>query len=232
VVLVARGRPQLEVVEQSITAGGGEAVIEALDASDGSEILAMADRLRLRHGSPSLVVNSAGFGEWKFIEETPPDEAVAMLGAPYLAAYNTSHAFMPDMLDAGKGTLVHVGSPASRLPWPGSTSYTAVRWALKGLNEALHQDLAGTGVTSSHVVFGEVSSPYFETNRVAREDHPKIGRLVPVSTPEQCAAVIMKTIRRPRREVVYPLMLKVMYWLAAITPGPTRWLLVRSGRRH
>jgi short-subunit dehydrogenase len=232
VVLVARGRPQLEVVEQSITAGGGEAVIQTLDASNGAEVLAMADRIRLEHGSPSLVINSAGMGQWKFIEETPPDEAVAMLAAPYLAAYNTSHAFMPDMLDAGSGTLIHVGSPASRLPWPGATSYTAVRWALKGLNEALHQDLAGTGVTTSHVVFGEVSSPYFDTNQVDPEHLPKLGRLVPVSTPEQCARVIMKTIQQPRREVVYPFMLKVMYWLAALTPGPTRWLLARTGRRH
>jgi NADP-dependent 3-hydroxy acid dehydrogenase YdfG len=232
VVLVARGRAQLEVVEQSITAGGGEAVIEALDASDGAEVLAMADRIRLQHGSPSLIVNSAGMGEWKFIEETPPNEAVAMLAAPYLAAYNTSHAFMPDMLDAASGTLIHVGSPASRLPWPGATSYTAVRWALKGLNEALNQDLAGTGVRSCHVVFGEVSSAYFDTNKVAREHLPKIGRLVPVITPEQCARVVMDVVRRPRREVVYPFMLRVMYWLAAVSPGPTRWLLVRTGRRH
>jgi len=232
VVLVARGRAQLEVVEQSIIAGGGEAVIEALDASDGQQILAMADRIRLVHGSPSVIVNSAGIGEWKFIEETPPTEAVDMLAAPYLAAYNVSHAFMPDMLANGQGTLIHVGSPASRLAWPGATSYTAVRWALKGLNEALNQDLVGTGVTSSHVVFGEVSSPYFDHNQVARDHLPKIGRVVPVTTPEGCAEVILRTIHRPRREVVYPFMLKVMYWLAALTPGPTRWLLARSGRRH
>jgi len=232
VVLVARGRPQLEVVEQSIAAGGGEAIVEALDASDGDQILAMADRVRFRHGPPSLVVNSAGIGEWKFMEETPPAEAVEMLAAPYLAAYNTSYAFMPDMLAARRGTLVHVGSPASRMPWPGATSYTAVRWALKGLNEALRQDLVGTGVTSSHVVFGEVSSPYFDHNQVAREHLPKIGRLVPVTTPERCAQVILRTVRRPRREVVYPFMLKVMYWLAALSPGPTRWLLARTGRRH
>jgi short-subunit dehydrogenase len=139
---------------------------------------------------------------------------------------------MADMIAARRGILVHVGSPASRLPWPGATAYAAARWALRGLNEALNQDLMGTGVTSSHVVFGEVSSPYFEHNRVERDQLPKLGRLIPVTTPERCADIILDTIRRPRREVVFPFMLKLFYWMAAVTPGPTRWLVARSGRRH
>ncbi len=232
VVLIARTTARLEVVQQSIAAGGGTAIIEALDAADGQQVLAMADRIRLELGRPDLVVNSAGMGAWKFIEETPPEEALEMLSAPYLAAYNTSHAFMADMIEARTGTLIQVGSPASRLPWPGATAYTAVRWALRGLSEALNQDLVGTGVTSSHVVFGEVASSYFEHNQVNRDHLPRLGRLIPVITPEACAKVILSTVRRPRREVVYPFMLKVFYWLAAVTPGPTRWLLARSGRHH
>lgn len=232
VILIARGKPQLEVVLQSITAGGGSASLETVDAADSAQVLALADRIRLEHGRPDLIVNSAGIGEWKFIEETPPEEAVAMLAAPYLAAYNTSYAFMEDMLDAGQGILIHVGSPASRLPWPGATSYSAVRWALRGLNEALHQDLVDTGVRTCHVVFGEVASAYFDHNTVDREHFPKLATLIPVITPEQCAEVILRTVRRPRREVVYPFMLRVFYWFSAVAPGPTRWLLARSGRRH
>ena len=149
VVLVARGRPGLEVVHQSITAGGGAAELAALDAADGGQVLALAEHLRRELGSPSLVVNSAGLGAWKFLEETSPEETAAMLAAPYLAASNLSHAFLPDMLERRAGLLLHVGSPASRLPWPGATSYTAARWALRGLHEALCQDLRGTGVRSA-----------------------------------------------------------------------------------
>ncbi len=232
VVLVARTKPRLEVVHQSITAGGGTAVIETLDAADGEQVLAMADRVRLELGRPDLVVNSAGMGAWKFIEDTPPEEARDMLGAPFLAAYNMSFAFMADMIGARRGTLIHVGSPASKLPWPGATAYTTSRWALRGLSEALNQDLVGTGVTSSHVVFGEVSSPYFDHNQVSRDHLPKLARLIPVTTPERCAEVILNTVRRPRREVAYPFMLRAFYWMAAVAPGPTRWLVARSGRRH
>lgn len=232
VVLVARGRPGLEVVHQSITAGGGAAELAALDAADGGQVADMAEHLRREHGSPSLVVNSAGLGAWKFLEETSPEETAAMLAAPYLAASNLSHAFLPDMLERRAGLLLHVGSPASRLPWPGATSYTAARWALRGLHEALCQDLRRTGVRSCHVVFGEVSSPYFEHNRVARDQLPGAGRLIPTTTPARCAEVILRTVRRPRREVVHPPMLRLFYLMAALAPGPTRWLIAATGRRH
>ena len=232
VVLIARGRPGLEIVHQSIAAGGGAAEIAALDAADGVRVFALAEHLRRELGSPSLVVNSAGLGAWKFLEETSPEESAAMLAAPYLAASNLSHAFLPDMLERRAGLLIHVGSPVSRVPWPGATSYTAVRWALRGLHEALCQDLRGTGVRSCHVVFGEVSSPYFEHNRVTPDQLPRAGRLIPTTTPARCAEVILRTVRRPRREVVFPFMLRLFYLMAAVAPAPTRWLLASTGRRH
>ena len=178
------------------------------------------------------VVNSAGAGVWRFLEETSPEQIVEMMGAPYLAAANTSRAFMASMLAAGRGHLIHVGSPASVMPWAGATAYTASRWALRGLHEALHMDLAGTGVDTSLVYLGEVSSEYFEANPDSHQHIPTIGSWIPVSTPERCAEVILGVVRRPRRVVFYPFALRLMAWMAAISPGPTRRLIVRTGRRH
>jgi NADP-dependent 3-hydroxy acid dehydrogenase YdfG len=232
VVLVARRRPQLEVVQQSIAAAGGTATIEPLDAADGAEVRAMAERVLAGAGAPDLIVNSAGAGVWRFIEETPPAEAVRMMGAPYLAAYNTTHAFMAAMLEHRAGLVIHVGSPASRIPWPGATAYTASRWALRGLHEALRQDLRGTGVSTCHVIFGEVSSAYFDHNPESRQYIPSLGRLIPVISPERCARVILGAVHRPRGTVIHPFMLRVFYWMAAVAPGPTRWMIGRTGRRH
>jgi short-subunit dehydrogenase len=232
VVLVARTRSKLEEVAEEITAAGGQAVVEALDAADGAQVIAMAERIRRHHGVPSLIVNSAGAGRWLFVEETSAEEVIKMMAAPFLAAFNVCHAFMADMLEANSGTLIHVGSPASRIPWPGATGYTASRWALRGLHESLCQDLRGTGVVSSHLVFGEVTSAYFDNNPGVRESMPRLGRLIPVLDPERCAEIIARTVRRPRRQVVAPLMLRFMYWIAAVAPAPVRWLIARSGRRH
>ena len=232
VVLVARRADRLAELAEEISAAGGDAIAEPLDAADGAAVLAMADRVRSTWGDPALVVNSAGAGVWRFLEETGPEQIAGMMGAPYLAAANASRAFLPGMLDAGGGLLVHVGSPASVMPWPGATAYTASRWALRGLHEALCMDLAGTGVRSSLVYFGEVSSEYFEANPNSHEHIPTIAAWMPVSTPESCAEVLLGVVRRPRRVVFYPFPLRVMSWVAAVAPAPMRWMVARTGRRH
>jgi NADP-dependent 3-hydroxy acid dehydrogenase YdfG len=232
VVLAARRRERLEELAATIRASGGEAMPEAHDAADGAAVAAMAERVAESWGPPSLVVNSAGAGVWRFLEETAADEILAMAGAPYLAAANTCRAFMAAMLGAGRGHFIHVGSPASLMPWPGATAYTASRWALRGLHEALCMDLVGTGLASSMVYFGEVSSEYFEANPDSRQHIPKIGTWIPVSTPETCARVILGVVRRPRRVVFHPFALRLMWWAALLAPAPTRWLIAHTGRQH
>jgi short-subunit dehydrogenase len=229
VVLVARNRQALDRVAQEI---GSQAIVEACDASDGDAVLAMAERVRRDHGVPHVIVNSAGAGQWKRIEDTTPAEAVTMMGAPYFAAFNVTHAFMREMLAEGRGVIVHVGSPASICTWPSSTGYAASRWALRGLHESLCDDLRGTGVRSCHVLFGRVSSPYFEHNPDTEEKIPGIAKTVRTITPEETARVIARTIRRPRRQVIYPLTLRLYAWSFAVFPWLTRWLLRTTGAKR
>ena len=218
VVLVARRADRLHELAASIDVAGGEAMVEALDAADGIAVDAMANRVRAAWGAPSLVLNSAGAGIWRFLEEN--------------TAAHTHRTFLGGMISAGRGLLIHVGSPASIIPWPGATGYTASRWALRGLHEALRQDLSGTGVKSSLVYFGEVSSEYFQVNPGSQEHIPRLASWIPTSTPERCAGVILDVVHRPRPVVYHPFALRLMAWIAAILPGPTRWLIARTGRRH
>ncbi len=232
VVLVARGQARLEEAAHEIERAGGRAWPMAADAADGAAVLALAETVRTRVGVPSVIVNSAGAGVWRYIEETPPDAATAMMGAPYGAAFNVTHAFMADMLAAKQGVIVHVGSPFSMLPWPGAVAYGASRWALRGLHEALCQDLRGTGVHSCHVVFGKVSSAYFENNPGSEDHIPGVGKLIREVSPEECADVIAGVIRRPRAEVQHPPLLRAFYGAARVMPGTVKWLTALTGRKR
>lgn len=229
VVLVARDAARLNDVCASID---GQAFPEPCDASDSDLVIAMADRVRNSLGVPDLIVNAAGVGRWARIEETSPAEARAMVGAPYLAAFNVVHAFMDEMLRRGSGTLIHVNSPAAYVAWPAAVGYTAARAALHGFHEALRQDLAGTGVQSCEVVFGVVASEYFAHNPGGEARIPGLARTIRTLTTAECAAVIVDVARRPRAEVVHPFLLRVYRWQSRLTPGLVRWLLWRTGDRR
>lgn len=230
VVMIARGKAGLDKVAAQLPAG--TAIVMACDASDPASITTAAEQIVRHHGVPDVVINSAGAGVWRFIEETSASEIQQMMNAPFMAAYQLSRAFMKPMLERRRGLIIQVNSPVSLMGWPGATGYMAVRWAMRGLHEALRLDLHGTGVRSSHILFGKVSSEYFVNNPGSEERLPAITKLVPVISPEKCAEIIFKTIQRPRHEVIYPFMLRAFAWLNWLAPWAVRTLAVQTGRKH
>lgn len=229
VVLVARDAARLQEVARSI---GAQAHVECCDAADGDVVLAMAARVRTSLGVPDVIVNCAGLGRWERIEDTPPDEARLMIGAPYLSAFNVTHAFMTDMLHRRSGVLIHVNSPAAYSAWPAAVGYIAARSALHGMHEALRQDLVGTGVHTCEVVFGEVASEYHRHNPGVERHMPGISRTIRTLSTGECARVIADVAKRPRTEVVHPFMLRLYRWQNQFTPGVVRWVLWRTGARR
>jgi short-subunit dehydrogenase len=180
-------------------------------------------------GVPDIVVNNAGAGRYLHVEETSPAEASQMIAAPYLAAFYVTRQFLPAMLERRQGYVVNVNSPAPWLPWPGATAYTAARGAMRGFTAALRADLRDTGIQVLEIVAGKVSSTYFEHNPGSEERLPRITRMVPTLTPDQVAEALMRGIERDRRQVVTPLMLRLVFLGHALMPGPVDWLMWRTG---
>lgn len=230
VVLVARSADKLAALAGELGPG---AIAEPLDTSDGEAVLALKARLDEAIGTPDVIVNSAGAGRWLRIEETSPEEARAMIGAPYLSAFNTTHAYMADFLARGRGSFIMINSPAAMVAWPRSVGYAASRTALRGLHEALCQDLAGTGVSSCHVVFGKIESDYFRNNPGVLDAMPGITAMIRTLSPEECARVILRVAERPRREILYPGMLAFFGLCNRFTPRLVAWLIrITSPRRQ
>ncbi len=222
VVLVARSAAKLSGIADEI---GENAVAIPVDASDADAVAALGETVLSRFGAPDVLVHCAGAGQMKTVPETTPAEARRMMDAPYFAAFNVTHAFLPAMIARDKGVIISVNSPASYVAWPSSVGYNAARRALRGFSEALAQDLAGSGVSSCHAVFGVVSSEYWETNEGAADRIPKLDRLVPTMTPEHCAAVLTQLARAPRHTSIYPVMLCVLVGFNALFPRLVRRLL-------
>ncbi len=199
------------------------AAIHPLDAADPKAVDALLESLDGR--TPDVIVNAAGAGRWHRLEDTSPAEARAMMDAPFFAAFLITRAFLPCMLARGAGQIIHVNSPAAYQPWPHSALYAASRGALRSLHEALRQDLVGSGVMSSHITFGKVSSDYFLSNPGTEERLPKIARTFRTLSPDDCAALILRLIDRPRPEAVHPPLMAFYLRLWRIWPGLVRWII-------
>ena len=232
-VLVSRTRSALEAVALEVRGAGGQALVMDADVGSADAVAALANRVRLEAGVPDAIVHSAGSGRWLFLEETDPQEALAMLSAPFMGALWLTRALLPAMLERRSGRIVFVGSPAAWVAWPGATVYAVSRWAFRGLFEALRADLVGTGVGVTMVIPGRVLSPYFENNPGVTERFPRLAeRLVPPVTPEAVARAIRAALERERAVVTLPWIVTALLKVNAVMPWLTRWLVVGSGFRH
>jgi short-subunit dehydrogenase len=221
-ILVARSKDTLETVAKDI---GPNAISIPCDASNPQQVREMAQRVLSNHGVPDAIINSAGAGQWKAIPDTDPSEAMQMMQAPYFAAFNVTHAFLPEMLKRNSGVIINLNSPACYFPWPSSVGYSAARGALRSFSEALSQDLVGTGVKSCHVIFSAVASPYFDNNPGIMDKMPAMAKMLPILSPERCAAVLAKSLIRPRHTIFHPFTLRVLVTFGNIFPPIARWLM-------
>ncbi len=232
VVLVARTKSALEQVAAEITAAGGAAHVYPADVADAADVERMACAVRKELGTPDILINNAGAGRWRFVEETDPDEAVQMMAAPYFAAFYVTRAFLPEMLKRRSGHIVNMSSPICYLPWPGATAYGAARWAMRGFSATLRADLHGTGIGVTLMTPGKVSSAYFANNPGSEERIPRIARMYRTLTPAQVATAIVRAVESNRREVILPFTLRLTVMLHNLLPGPLDWLLVKTGWNH
>jgi short-subunit dehydrogenase len=151
-----------------------------------------------------------------------------MIEVPYLAAFNLTRAFLPEMIARRTGAIACITSPGSFVAWPNAAAYIAARHALLGFTESLRADLRRTGLCVTLVVLGEVETPYWQHNPGSREHMPKSNPiLAPVLTPEQAAQAIVQGVERGQRRVVKPATLRALLLLNALAPG----LVARQLRR-
>ena len=226
VILLARNRELLNELTESINKSGGRAYYYAIDLSDTTATYQVLQRVKEAHGVPDIIINNAGIGRFIRIEETTLEEAREMISLPYLAAFDVTQFFIEDILERNSGNITFINSPGSVQPWAGAVTYSASRWALRGLAKALRADLYGSRIRVMHVIAGKTTSNYWANNPGSEEHMPGISNLFGTLEPEEVARATVKGIRKNKNHVIIPFML----WLTNLINNMFPWLIEWSVR--
>lgn len=142
-VLVARDGARLERLAAELHDEAG-ATVEVLtaDLAEASDRAKVADRLA---EGVQVLVNNAGFGTSGEFWSSHFSLLQSQLDVNVTAVMQLTHAALPPMLDAGRGTVINVASVAGLLPGRGSTYSASKAWVI-AFSEGLANGLGGTGV--------------------------------------------------------------------------------------
>lgn len=134
-----------------------------LDVCDRDSVAAAFATIR-RAGSVDVLVNNAGIGGASPLELTPEDEHRQMFETNYFGAVRCIQAILPEMRERGSGCIVNVTSAVGLQATPNQIAYSASKWALECLGEALAHELWRFGVRVVNVEPGVVMTNIFENS--------------------------------------------------------------------
>lgn len=130
-----------------------------LDVTDEDQARAAAAAAIERFGKIDVLLNNAGFGLLGAVEEATAEEVERVYRTNVFGLLAVTRAVLPYMRAARSGRILNISSIGGYRGAPGFGVYASTKFAVEGLSEALHGELAPLGI---HVTV--VEPGYFRTD--------------------------------------------------------------------
>ena len=126
----------------------------AADLADGEQAAGLVTQVVERFGRIDGLVNNAGRTQVGPFLELAPGEWDAVIATDLTAAYRTSQAALPSMVERGSGSIVNVASRLGQVGIAETAAYSAAKAGLIGLTRSLAREFGPSGVRVNAVAPG------------------------------------------------------------------------------
>jgi len=185
--LVARDADALEAVAGLVRQRGARVLVVSVDVSDSEAVASAHGRIRAELGEPDVLVNAAGCGVWKPFAAVSDAEHRRMMDVNYWGTFHWIRAALPGMRARRRGAIVNISSGSGKFALAVTSGYSASKFAVTGLSEALHRELRGSGVQISCLHPGSVKTPFWTEEKIPEAGLPPLVRYAPKLSPESVA---------------------------------------------
>lgn len=218
-------RVALEAVDKEMSERGLRCATYLCDVSRRDSVYDTAKRVIREHGPIDILINNAGVVSGRPLLEISDAEIELTFGVNALAPIWTTRAFLPAMIERGRGHIVTIASAAGLIGAPRLTDYAASKHAAVGFDDALRSELrhlGHRGIRTTVVCAYFISTGMFEGARAATP-------LFPILTPDYATRQIVRAIRRGRRRLLLPRAVGLVF-LARLLPTPIfDWMMRALG---
>lgn len=216
VYAAVRNPETAQELRDKIAAENLSAQIIKLDLVDPVSVDAAIKTIMSESGRIDALVNNAGIGAGQAVEETELDVAREIFETNYFGNVTVLRAVTPIMRKQNSGRIVTVGSLAGQAVMGCHAHYSASKWAMEGLCEALAFEMAEFNVKVSIVEPGCVLTPIWTKVAPPSGDSPyansmaRLGRFFefgltrPPAMPTDVAQAIAHAIESDKPKFRYP----------------------------
>src|ERR1700728_4441983 len=144
-VVVATAR-RLSTLDDLVAAHPGQVEALPLDVTDIAAIEVTVRDITDRHGRIDVLVNNAGRSHVGAAEETTDAELRSLFDVHLFGPAALTRAVLPGMRSRRSGAIVQLSSMGGQLSFAGFSAYSATKFALEGMSEALADEVRPLGI--------------------------------------------------------------------------------------
>jgi short-subunit dehydrogenase len=189
-----------------------------MDVCDDDSVRRTVDFVLKREGRIDVVVNNAGVGLAGAVEDTSVEEARAIFETNFFGVLRVCRAVLPALREQGSGRIVNISSLAGLVTIPFVGFYSASKYALESMTDALRMEVEPYGVRVILVEPGDFKTGFTESRIYAADSgegspyRERCERAVGVmerderngADPRQLAELLAKIIAHPSPGIRYP----------------------------
>lgn len=126
---------------------GERVLVVPLELTDAAQVQRAVRAAEEHFGGIDVLVNNAGRGWYGSIEGMDESALRAMFELNFFAVLSVTRAVLPGMRARGDGWIVNVSSVAGLVSAPGFGYYSATKFAIEAITDALHDEVAPHGIS-------------------------------------------------------------------------------------
>jgi short-subunit dehydrogenase len=199
VVLASRNRKKLEALALDLVSFPGHTLVVPTDVTDRLTVEALVRKTAEQFGAIDILVNNAGTGLFAPIAAGSPDNQRRLFDVNFWGAINCIQATVPYMQAQGRGHIVNVASIAAKITPPYMGIYSATKFALAAISDALRSELAGSGIGVSTIYPGLTQTSFME-NMTQEVEVPSMPPVARFASSDAVARRIVQSIRLGLRD--------------------------------
>jgi NAD(P)-dependent dehydrogenase (short-subunit alcohol dehydrogenase family) len=146
-----------------------------LDVTDPTSVASATEEVVRRFGRIDVLVNNAGYAVRGAFEDIAVDQVQQMFDVNVYGVMRMIRAVVPHMRQQQAGRVITIGSLAGKLVLPVNGTYSATKFALEALSDALRMELAPFGIQAVLIEPGNIRSNFMATAQANSQEtlsHP------------------------------------------------------------
>jgi 3-oxoacyl-[acyl-carrier protein] reductase len=172
--ICARTAAAVRATVTELNTAGIDAIGMPCDVSNAAAVSQLAAYVTEQRGPPQVLVNNAGIGRLKLIEELALEDWDDTMAVNVRSLFLVTRAFLPAMRRAGRGTIVNLASLAGRNGFEGGTAYCASKHAVLGFSKALQAEVRKDNLRVVAICPGSVATPFMDKQTRLRPNPDRV----------------------------------------------------------